>query len=120
MGEKGTDRARMVQELDNLPQHPESVPINMLVQVEGTPLHGTDRLDALEFVRTIAAAHGEAERAGQFVLLHEGRMLASGMPQDIMATIPGSVRDVAPDGFPHPVYRYGFPVSIPIPLRVAS
>ena len=56
MGESGTDRARMLQELANLPQHPESVPINMLVQVEGTPLHGTDRLDALEFVRTIAVA----------------------------------------------------------------
>ncbi len=56
MGETGTDRARMLQELANLPQHPESVPINMLVQVEGTPLHGTDRLDAFEFVRTIAVA----------------------------------------------------------------
>ena len=56
MGESGTDRARMLQELANLPQHPESVPINMLVQVEGTPLHGTDELDPLEFVRSIAVA----------------------------------------------------------------
>jgi biotin synthase len=56
MGETGTDRARMLQELANLPQHPESVPINLLVQIEGTPLHGTDRLDLLEFVRTIAVA----------------------------------------------------------------
>jgi biotin synthase len=56
MGEQGTDRARMLQELANLPQHPESVPINMLVQVEGTPLHGTEPLDPLSFVRTIAVA----------------------------------------------------------------
>jgi biotin synthase len=56
MGETGTDRARMLQELANLPQHPESVPINMLVQVEGTPLYGAERLDAIEFVRSIAVA----------------------------------------------------------------
>ncbi len=56
MGESGTDRARMLQELANLPQHPESVPINMLVQVEGTPLYGSDGLDALSFVRTIAVS----------------------------------------------------------------
>ena len=56
MGETGTDRARMLQELANLPQHPESVPINMLVQIEGTPLHGQDRLDPIEFVRTVAVA----------------------------------------------------------------
>jgi biotin synthase len=56
MGENGTDRARMLQELANMPQHPESVPINMLVQIEGTPLHGADEIDALEFVRTIAVA----------------------------------------------------------------
>ena len=56
MGESGTDRARMLQELANLPHHPESVPINMLVQVEGTPLYGADKLDGLAFVRSIAVA----------------------------------------------------------------
>jgi len=56
MGEQGRDRARMLQELANLPHHPESVPINMLVQVEGTPLFGTEPLDPLAFVRTIAVA----------------------------------------------------------------
>lgn len=56
MGETGTDRARMLQELANLPQHPESVPINMLVQIEGTPLHGQDTIDTFEFVRSIAVA----------------------------------------------------------------
>ena len=56
MGESGNDRARMLQELANLPRHPESVPINMLVQIEGTPLYGKERVDALEFVRSIAVA----------------------------------------------------------------
>ena len=56
MGEKGDDRAAMMQQLANLPEHPQSVPINLLVQVENTPLHGTEELDPIEFVRTIAVA----------------------------------------------------------------
>ncbi len=56
MGENDTDRAKLLINLANLPQHPESVPINMLVQVEGTPLMGTQELDPLIFVRTIAVA----------------------------------------------------------------
>ncbi|MCX7087350.1 MAG: biotin synthase BioB [Methylococcales bacterium] len=56
MGESDTDRANLLKELANLPKHPESVPINMLVQVEGTPLMGTEALDPLVFVRTIAVA----------------------------------------------------------------
>ncbi len=56
MGESRRDRAALLQQLANLPQHPESVPINLLVQVEGTPLYGTDPLDPLEFVRTLATA----------------------------------------------------------------
>lgn len=56
MGEQRRDRVRLLQELVNQPQHPESVPINMLVKVEGTPLEHTDVLDPLEFVRTIAVA----------------------------------------------------------------
>jgi biotin synthase len=56
MGESRRDRASMLRELANLPKHPESVPINLLVQVEGTPLHGTEELDPFEFVRTIAVA----------------------------------------------------------------
>ena len=56
MGEGRRDRARMLQELVNQPTHPQSVPINLLVQVEGTPLFGVDALDPLEFVRTIAVA----------------------------------------------------------------
>ena len=50
------DRAGMIAALASLPVHPESVPINMLVQVEGTPLAGGGKLDPLEFVRTIAVA----------------------------------------------------------------
>ncbi len=56
MGESRRDRASMLCQLANLPSHPESVPINLLVQVEGTPLYGVEKLDPLEFVRTIATA----------------------------------------------------------------
>jgi biotin synthase len=56
MGEGVEDRIGMIATLANLPVHPESVPINMLVQVEGTPLAGEAKLDPLDFVRTIAVA----------------------------------------------------------------
>jgi biotin synthase len=54
MGEGLDDRIGMIATLASLPVHPESVPINMLVQVEGTPLAGQAKLDAFDFVRTIA------------------------------------------------------------------
>jgi biotin synthase len=56
MGEGREDRVGMIATLASLPEHPESVPINMLVRVDGTPLMETETLDALEFVRTIAVA----------------------------------------------------------------
>ncbi len=56
MGEARRDRAGMLLTLANLPQHPESVPINMLMRVEGTPAGNSDTLDPFEFVRTIAMA----------------------------------------------------------------
>ena len=56
MGETRKVRAGLLTELANLDPAPESVPINLLVQVEGTPLHGTEPLDPFEFVRTIACA----------------------------------------------------------------
>jgi biotin synthase len=56
MGESRRQRAGLVAQVANLEPYPESVPINNLVQVEGTPLHGTDPIDPLEFVRTIAVA----------------------------------------------------------------
>jgi biotin synthase len=54
MGESRADRAGLIEALATLPEHPQSVPINQLVQVPGTPLDGTDAIDPLEFVRTIA------------------------------------------------------------------
>ena len=56
LGESQEDRAELVRQLANLPVHPESVPINLLVQVEGTPLHGTATLHPFELVRTVALA----------------------------------------------------------------
>ncbi|MGH8090407.1 MAG: biotin synthase BioB [Rudaea sp.] len=56
MGETRAQRAGLLQTLANLPEHPQSVPINRLVQVEGTPLAGTASLDPFEFVRAIAVA----------------------------------------------------------------
>ena len=56
MGESDLDRANLLIQLANMPQHPESVPVNMLVQVEGTPLMGTEQIDPLMFIRTIAVA----------------------------------------------------------------
>ncbi|MCX2979760.1 biotin synthase BioB [Halieaceae bacterium IMCC14734] len=56
MGETVGDRAGLLQQLANMPKHPESVPINMLVRVQGTPLADTEDLDPIEFIRTIAVA----------------------------------------------------------------
>ncbi len=56
MGESRRDRAGMLMGLANLDPHPESVPINLLVRVEGTPLGDAEDLDAIEFVRTVAVA----------------------------------------------------------------
>lgn len=56
MGESANDRSALLMQLANLPEHPQSVPINMLVKVAGTPLENVDDLDAFEFIRTIAVA----------------------------------------------------------------
>jgi len=56
MGESRRDRASMLRQLANMPEHPDSVPVNMLVKIEGTPLAAAQELDPLEFVRVIAAA----------------------------------------------------------------
>lgn len=56
MGEKDSDRAGLLVQLANLPQQPDSVPINMLVKVKGTPLENVDDLDPFDFIRTIAVA----------------------------------------------------------------
>ncbi|PUA28605.1 MAG: biotin synthase BioB [Cellvibrio sp. 79] len=56
MGEEENDRAGLLQQLANMPEHPESVPINMLVKVGGTPLADQADLDPFDFIRTIAVA----------------------------------------------------------------
>jgi biotin synthase len=71
MGESARDRVQMLLTLATLPVHPESVPINQLVQVEGTPLHGRAPLDPLDLVRTIATARLLMPRS--YVRLSAGR-----------------------------------------------
>ena len=71
MGESRADRAGLLVQLANLDPHPESVPINLLVQVPGTPLHGTAPLDGIELVRTVAAAR--LMMPGSVVRLSAGR-----------------------------------------------
>jgi biotin synthase len=71
MGETAQDRCELLRMLANLPRHPESVPINMLVRVEGTPLAAQEPLDPLELVRTIAVAR--IMMPASFVRLSAGR-----------------------------------------------
>jgi biotin synthase len=71
LGERVEDRAAMLRTLANLPKHPESVPINLLVRVEGTPLSAAEAVDSIEFVRTIAVARILMPRS--FVRLSAGR-----------------------------------------------
>ena len=71
MGETRSVRAALIAQLASLEPYPESVPINNLVQVPGTPLHGTEALDSLEFVRTIACARITMPKA--MVRLSAGR-----------------------------------------------
>jgi len=80
MGESRRARAGLVAQLANLDPYPESVPVNNLVQVEGTPLHGTEALDPLEFVRTIAVARISMPKA--MVRLSAGRQQ---MPEAVQA-----------------------------------
>ena len=75
LGETLEQRAGLIVQLANLDPYPESVPINLLVQVEGTPLAGTKALDPLEFVRTIAVARITMPRAR--VRLSAGRQQMS-------------------------------------------
>jgi biotin synthase len=75
MGESPTDRAGLIAQLANLDPYPESVPINALVQVEGTPLHGEAPVDVLDFVRMIAVARITMPKT--FVRLSAGRQQMS-------------------------------------------
>ena len=71
MGESSEDRAGFLLTLANMPSHPESVPINMLVKVEGTPLNDAEAADPIEFVRIIAAARIMMPRS--YIRLSAGR-----------------------------------------------
>ncbi|VAW80632.1 Biotin synthase [hydrothermal vent metagenome] len=71
MGEQSQDRASLLQQLANLDHHPESVPINMLIQVEGTPLGEVAGIDPIDFIRMIAAARIIMPKS--FVRLSAGR-----------------------------------------------
>ena len=71
MGESRSQRAGLIAQLANMEMQPESVPINLLTQVEGTPLHGTAPLDLFEFVRTIAVARITMPKS--YVRLSAGR-----------------------------------------------
>ena len=80
MGESRNQRAGLIAQLASLDPQPESVPINDLVQVEGTPLHGAPKLDWSEFVRTIACARITMPRS--YVRLSAGR---AEMPEAVQA-----------------------------------
>ena len=71
MGEEQKDRIGLIMSLANLPEPPESVPINMLIAIEGTPLEDVERLDNLEFVRTVAVAR--ITMPNSYVRLSAGR-----------------------------------------------
>ena len=71
MGEEKHDRVEMLVTLANLEEHPESVPINMLIAIPGTPLEKTEKIDPIDFVRTIAVARLMMPQS--FVRLSAGR-----------------------------------------------
>ena len=71
LGESLSDRVGLIEQLANLPMPPESVPINLLTQVEGTPAMGTEPLDHFEFIKTIAVARITMPKS--FVRLSAGR-----------------------------------------------
>ena len=107
MGESELDRVGLLHTLATLPQHPESVPINQLVQVPGTPLHGLPPLDPLDFVRTIAdrpaadAAFPRAALRGPH--RHERRRAGAVLPGRRELDLPR--REAADDAEPGPQPR---------------
>lgn len=75
MGEEAADRVAMLMTLANLPQHPESVPLNLLIPIDGTPLENAPPLDPIAFIRTIALARIMMPRS--MVRLSAGRSAMS-------------------------------------------
>ncbi|MGE5515728.1 MAG: biotin synthase BioB [Bacteroidota bacterium] len=80
LGETRTDRAKMLVELANMPKHPDSVPINLLIPIPGTPLADAERPDPFDFIRCIAAARIMMPKS--FVRLSAGR---EGMSDEMQA-----------------------------------
>ena len=80
LGEGRSDRARMLLTLANMPKHPDSVPINLLIPIPGTPLADAPRPDAFDFIRTIAVARVIMPKS--FVRLSAGR---EGMSEEMQA-----------------------------------
>lgn len=80
LGETRKDRAKMLTELANMPKHPDSVPINLLIPIPGTPLAEAERPDPFDFVRCIAAARIMMPKS--FVRLSAGR---EGMSDEMQA-----------------------------------
>ncbi len=80
LGETRTDRAKMLLELANMPKHPDSVPINLLIPIPGTPLADAERPDPFDFIRCIAAARIMMPKS--FVRLSAGR---EGMSEEMQA-----------------------------------
>jgi len=80
LGESRTDRAKMLLELANMPKHPDSVPINLLIPIQGTPLADAERPDAFDFIRCIAVARIIMPKS--FVRLSAGR---EGMTEEMQA-----------------------------------
>ena len=84
-----SDRAGLIATLASLPQPPESVPINALVAVEGTPLANSEPIDAIDFVRVIAAARITMPKS--YVRLSAGREAMSDEAQ-ALCSWPGPIR----------------------------
>jgi biotin synthase len=80
LGESRSDRARMLLTLANMPKHPDSVPINLLIPIQGTPLADSPRPDSFDFIRTIAVARIIMPKS--FVRLSAGR---EGMSEEMQA-----------------------------------
>ena len=80
LGEGRTDRAKMLMTLANMPKHPDSVPINLLIPIAGTPLADAERPDPFDFIRTIAVARVIMPKS--FVRLSAGR---EGMSEEMQA-----------------------------------
>src|SRR6516162_409564 len=97
MGENAEDRVGMITTLANLPAHPESVPINLLVKVEGTPLASADALDPIDFVRTIAVARITMPKSvlGTKSIGSNASALASGVPSTLTSKLIGTLSGCA-------------------------